>query len=111
MAKIQITSNKMVTIELEETTEHVDLIGVKPIQDSDGFWTEYTWYQREDGTHFFIYGDSDIYGPEDTPDWECESWREAYDWFSNYTGCYEEDEDEEEYENLDLEDLLDHLLG
>lgn len=109
MAKLTIRDNNItVTIKIEESPK---LIAVKPVKDSDGWWTDYSWYQREDGTHFFIFGDTDVYGPEDEPDWECDSWDEAHDWFTNY--CVDDDDEDEEEENLnlDLEDLLKNLLG
>lgn len=107
MAKLTIReTNVTVTIYIEESPK---LIAVKPVKDSDGWWTDYAWYQMADGTHRFIFGDTDVYGPEDEPDWECDSWEEAHEWFS----CYGDDEDEndEEDETLDLEDLLKSLLG
>lgn len=54
---------------------------------SDGnFTTEYTWYYcLEHEKHVFVFGDSDIYQPEDGYyDWECDSYEEAYDWFMYY---------------------------
>lgn len=104
--KLEITTNRMVTIVIEDSPK---MIARKEVQDSDGFWTDYTWYQMSDGTHVFIFGDSDIYGPEDTPDYECDSYEEAADWFAYYDGCYEEDEDEVEYLMGDLEDILDWM--
>lgn len=69
--------------------EHVE---TKTVLDSDGFTTEYTWYT--DGTkHIFMFGDSDIYTPdEDYADWCTESEEEAREWFNNYKG-FEEEED------------------
>ena len=69
----------------------------KSVQDSDGFLTDYTMYQNlEDGTYIFIFGDKDLYTPENSdPDWECESEEEAYEWFNDYVG-FAEDEYEAE---------------
>lgn len=63
------------------------LVDHKNIIDSDGFITDYTWYYDEvECVHLFIYGDSDLYTPEeDTPDFECDRYREAKEWFD----CYE----------------------
>lgn len=62
-----------------------ELIDRKRIEDFDGFMTEYSMYRSEDGKYVFVYGDSDIYRPEDGDfDYECDSEEEAYDWFDNY---------------------------
>lgn len=62
----------------------------KSVRDSDGFLTDYTWYWRNNNgedQHVFVFGDSDLYGPEDGYfDWECDSLEEAQEWFENYTG-------------------------
>lgn len=67
-------------------------VSSKQVRDSDGFWTDYTWYS--DGErHIFIFGDKDIYGPETgSEDRECETEAEAQEWFDNYNG-FEEDLD------------------
>ena len=67
----------------------------KQVMDSDGFLTDYTWYSNADQTkHVFVFGDKDIYGPEDGYfDWECDTAQEAYNWFKNYNG-FEDDLDE-----------------
>lgn len=67
----------------------------KRVMDSDGFFTDYTWYSNADQTkHVFVFGDKDIYRPEDGDyDWECETPQEAFEWFENYNG-FEDDLDE-----------------
>ena len=67
------------------------LVDRKSVVDTDGFNTEYSWY-TDGTTHKFIFGDSDIYGPDDEADWECETEDEARDWFASYG----DDEDEED---------------
>ena len=68
------------------------LVKSKPVVDSDGFNTEYTWYTNGD-KHIFMFGDSDLYEPdEDYADWVTENEQEASDWFDNYTG-FEDDSD------------------
>lgn len=82
------------------------LINSKSVPDSDGFMTEYAWYTNGD-KHIFMFGDMDIYGPdEDYADWVCETESEAQEWFDNYHG-FDEEEDEdttypltEAYDNL-----------
>jgi len=70
----------------------------KRVPDSDGFFTDYTLYEVHDGDevkYVCIFGDNDVYSPEDTePDFETESRDEALEWFDDYRGF---DEDEEDY--------------
>ena len=66
----------------------------KTVMDSDGFYTEYTWYRDEDGNNVFVFGDPDIYKPEDGDfDFETESNAVAVEWFDDYRG-FEDDNDE-----------------
>jgi len=76
----------------------------KDIKDWDGFITEYSWYyNNETKMHVMIYGDSDLYTPENTdPDFETEDAKEAEDWFLNY-----ENEDEDEELEVEIEEDLD----
>lgn len=69
------------------------LVKQKEVKDSDGFLTEYSWYTNG-VKHIFMFGDSDLYDPdEDYADWVTESEQEAQDWFDNYQGFSEEDDD------------------
>jgi hypothetical protein len=63
-----------------------EYIKSKTVLDSDGFTTDYTmYYDNEDDKYIFIYGDADIYDPYNSdPDWECETEREANEWFNSY---------------------------
>lgn len=72
-------------------------VASKSVMDSDGFWTEYTMYYNEDEeNYFFIFGDSDLYGPDpDYADWECDTNDEAVEWYNNYNG-FEDEEDMDE---------------
>lgn len=71
-------------------------IGHKSVQDSDGFWTDYTMYHNlDDDTYVMIFGDNEIYSPYNTePDFECDTREEADEWFDSYEGFVD---DEEEY--------------
>ena len=72
-------------------------VASKSVPDSDGFMTDYTWYQCSDGTHVFVFGDNDIYRPEDGYfDHVCDSMREAREWFNSYNGFADDDEDIED---------------
>ena len=85
---------------LKEDTdaEEWEEVATKTVEDSDGFLTDYVWYTDGD-KHVFIFGDSDIYRPEDGYfDWEidivegkeAEAYKEAQDWFNSYNGFAEE---------------------
>lgn len=69
----------------------------KSVRDSDGFLTDYTWYWRNNNgedQHVFVFGDSDLYRPEDGYfDWECDSLEEAQEWFDSYVGPGDDDDD------------------
>ena len=75
--------------------DRYDYIDSKMVYDSDGMMTEYTmYYDTLDNKYVFVFGDSDLYKPEDEDfDWECETRDEAEQWFRNYKG-FEDDLDE-----------------
>lgn len=75
-------------------------LATKDVQDSDGFLTEYTMYRRRsDGMYVMVFGDRDIYSPEDGDfDYETEDEQDAWNWFDSYTGF---DDDEEVYSSTD----------
>lgn len=57
----------------------------KEVEDSDGFLTDYTWYEGSDGTQVMIFGDNDIYKPEDGYfDITFTDRKQAEDWFNSY---------------------------
>lgn len=68
------------------------LIDRKSVLDYDGFYTEYSMYTDGD-RYVMVFGDSDIYGPEDESnwDWETDSEETAYEWFNNYHGFEDEE--------------------
>lgn len=106
---------------LEEPMVRYFTIDSKQVKDSDGFWTDYTMYMKVETTtdkwfeflksadakkgkipkdfktsYVFIFGDNDYYEPEISDvDYECDTEEEAYEWFDNYNGF--EDEDEEDW--------------
>ena len=82
-------------------------VASKSVMDSDGFWTEYTMYYNEDeDNYFFIFGDSDIYGPDPAyADWECETNDEAVEWYNNYNGFEDEEEDDfDDFGSFEIEE-------
>jgi len=77
-------------------------IASKSVLDSDGFHTDYTWYfDKEEGKHVFVFGDNEIYFPEDEDyDWEVDgdderAQEEAQEWFDSYDGIFDESEFDE----------------
>lgn len=84
-------------------------IASKSVLDSDGFYTDYTWYfDKEEGKHVFVFGDNEIYFPEDEYyDWEVEgddeqAQAEAQEWFDSYDG-------EDRYDEGLKESLIDDI--
>ena len=74
-----------------------EFIERKDVLDFDGFWTDYTlWHNLEDDKWVCIFGDRDLYRPEDSePDAEFDSEWEAKEWFEDYST--------EDYDDEDLE--------
>lgn len=78
--------------EYEEDSEY-ELVASKNVEDYDGFMTEYSMYKSADGKYVFVFGDSELYSPEDGDfDWECDDEESAWEWFNNYNGAVEDDE-------------------
>ena len=81
----------------------------KTVKDSDDFITDYTLYMKvlpgggPDSVSFVtVFGDKDLYRPEDGDyDFECETPKEAFEWFENYD-TEEEDEDDLELTTDDM---------
>lgn len=81
-----------------------ELVDVKDVLDSDGFITDYALYKNADGTKFItMFGDTDIYEPDEGyADMEFDSVVEAKEWFENYKGLMDdEDEDEDSFADFD----------
>lgn len=71
-------------------------IDSKTVLDFDGTITDYAMYYDEDEDKYvFVFGDMELYSPYDENfDWECETEREAWEWFESYEGPGSEEEDE-----------------
>lgn len=78
----------------DEDSEWVE-VDCKSVLDSDGFMTDYTMYRStEDGTFIFMFGDKDLNRPSaDYCDWSADTEKEAREWFDNYNGFEDYDED------------------
>lgn len=65
------------------------LVETKPVEDEDGFETEYAWY-TDGEKHIFMLGDTDLYEPDELyADHEADSEEEAIEWFDSYRGFNE----------------------
>lgn len=107
--RLGIASKQISEDDDEESEERFELIKRKSVLDSDGFYTDYSmYYNKEDNTYVFVFGDSDLYRPEDGYfDYECESEEEANEWFDGYNGFEDDDNDEFVEDNMMTEELGD----
>lgn len=76
---------------LKETWEEVDS---KSVQDSDGFSTDYTLYKNNEGKYRCVFGDKDVYTPDEDSDMDFDNEDEAREWFNSYEGLVESEDDE-----------------
>ena len=75
----------------------------KSVEDSDGFYTDYTLY-TDGQTYICMFGDKDLYEPDASyADYETESEQDAWAWFNSYTGFADE---EDEYDDILYDDIL-----
>ena len=91
-------------IQDENTTRDWELIDRKTVHDWDGFTTDYTlWKKNGEDYWVCVFGDSDIYGPEDGDfDAEFDNEREALEWFRYY------DDEYEQYHDGDIDECIDN---
>lgn len=89
-------------IQDENTTRDWELIDRKTVHDWDGFTTDYTlWKKNGEDYWVCVFGDSDIYGPEDGDfDAEFDNEHEALEWFRYY------DDEYEQYHDGDIDECL-----
>ena len=72
----------------------------KSVEDSDGFYTDYTLY-TDGQTYICMFGDKNLYEPDASyADYETESEQDAWDWFNSYTGFADEEDEEDEYYDI-----------
>lgn len=90
--------------DLDDDFERYTYVKSKDVNDSDGFRTEYTMYYDEvEDRYVFVFGDSDLYNPNDDYeefDYECDTEQEANEWFDDYKGFEDLDENLKESTNL-----------
>lgn len=87
----------------DENEGRYERVDTKQVVDYDGFTTDYTlWHDLSDDTYFCVFGDRDIYGPDDSDrDYETDSYDAAMEWFDLYKGPGE-DEDDDVYSSTDV---------
>lgn len=70
-----------------------ELVDVKSVKDSDGFYTDYTmWHNVVTDEWVCIFGDRDIYDPYNADyDYECDTEAECREWFDYYEGFDDDD--------------------
>jgi hypothetical protein len=115
---IKDTKTQTEKLSIKEDFEPYTYVKSKTVYDSDGWTTEYTMYYDEvNDRYVFVFGDSDFYNPNDGYeefDWECDTEREANDWFDNYNG-FEDDLDEGWNDSTDFgktpEDFKNEILN
>lgn len=103
------------SVDIDEETEDPKWIclDIKHVRDSDGTLTDYALYTNKDEDKYIcMFGDADIYAPDDMyADAEFDTEEEALEWFENYVGPGDEDDDiysSEETNDGEDNDDLDH---
>lgn len=104
------------SVDIDEETEDPKWIclDIKHVRDSDGMLTDYALYTTKDEDKYIcMFGDADVYAPDEMyADAEFDTEDEALEWFENYVGPGDEDEDDiyssEETDADEDNDDLDH---
>ena len=93
-------SNEYINSAYESDVSDWEELASKSVEDSDGFYTDYTLY-TDGQTYICMFGDKDLYGPDASyADYETESEQDAWDWFNSYTGFADEEDEEDEYYDI-----------
>lgn len=101
------------SVDIDEETEDPKWIclDIKHVRDSDGMLTDYALYTTKDEDKYIcMFGDADLYAPDEMyADAEFDTEDEALEWFENYVGPGDEDDDiyssEETNADEDIDDL------
>lgn len=84
-------------------------LDIKHVRDSDGMLTDYALYTTKDEDKYIcMFGDADVYAPDEMyADAEFDTEDEALEWFENYVGPGdEEDEEDEHYDILESTEAI-----
>ncbi len=96
-------SNEYINSAEESDVSDWKELASKSVEDSDGFYTDYTLY-TDGQTYICMFGDKDLYEPDASyADYETESESDAWEWFNSYTGFADE---EDEYDDILYDDIL-----
>ena len=120
-ADLSIENNEEYEIEssldIDEETEDPKWIclDIKHVRDSDGMLTDYALYTTKDEDKYIcMFGDADVYAPDEMyADAEFDTEDEALEWFENYVGPGDEDDEDDIYSSEETDgdednDDLDH---
>lgn len=103
------------SVDIDEETEDPKWIclDIKHVRDSDGMMTDYALYTNKDEDKYIcMFGDADVYAPDEMyADAEFDTEDEALEWFENYVGPGDEEDEDDIYssEETDAEEDSDDL--
>lgn len=88
-------------------------LDIKYVRDSDGMLTDYALYTTKDEDKYIcMFGDADVYAPDEMyADAEFDTEDEALEWFENYVGPGDEEDEDDIYSSEETdadEDDLEH---
>ena len=98
------------SVDIDEETEDPKWIclDIKHVRDSDGMLTDYALYTNQDEDKYIcMFGDADVYAPDEMyADAEFDTEDEALEWFENYVGPGDEEDEDDIYssEETDAEE-------
>lgn len=102
-------------VDIDEETEDPEwiMLNKKFVRDSDGMLTEYALYTNQDEDKYIcMFGDADVYAPDEMyADAEFDTEDEALEWFENYVGPGDEEDEDDIYSSEETdadEDDLEH---
>ena len=103
------------SVDIDEETEDPKWIclDIKHVRDSDGMLTDYALYTTKDEDKYIcMFGDADVYAPDEMyADAEFDTEDEALEWFENYVGPGDEEDEDDIYSSEETdadEDDLEH---
>ena len=72
--------------EAEQNKERFTLVDRRSAQDVDGFWTDLSLYcDHQEHKYVGVFGDHELYSPEDERDYVFDTEKEAKEWFDDYS--------------------------
>lgn len=96
------------SVDIDEETEDPKWIclDIKHVRDSDGMMTDYALYTNKDEDKYIcMFGDADVYSPDEMyADAEFDTEDEALEWFENYVGPGDEEDEDDIYSSEETDD-------